>query len=152
MPNETNIPATPLTRLEQYWAGILDKIEGGGGGNPNSVETVTGTVGNPFGELAFDELYSGLGNNGVTLILSALGASMMGQTSGSGNILFGTVLFSAPIDAAPWIGGSVCYYASGEETQLDYAKVLQSGVWADLPAATPTVLTVIHHPLPDTTP
>ena len=148
MPNETQVPSTPLTRLEQYWAGILDKIEGGGGGNPNYVETIEGTLANPFGELDFDELYSELGAGGVTLILSALGASMMGQINGSGSILFGTVLFAAPIDAAPWIGGSVSY-VPGEEL-LDYAKVLQNGVWVDLPATTQTVLTVIHHPMPDT--
>lgn len=122
-------------------------IVSGGGGNPNYVETIEGTLANPFGELDFDELYRELGAGGVTLILSALGATMMGQINGSGSILFGTVLFAAPTDAAPWIGGSVSY-VTGDEL-LDYAKVLQSGVWADLPAATTTTLTVIHHPLPE---
>ncbi len=121
---------------------------GGGGGNPNYVETVEGTLANPFGELNIEELFSGLANNGLTLILSALGSSLVGQISGHNSISFGTVLFSDPTDSTPWLGGSVSYFFPYDTAQLAYAKVCQNSVWIDVPATTQTVLTVIHHPLP----
>lgn len=120
----------------------------GGGGNPNYVETVEGTLANPFGELNIEELFSGLANNGLTLILLALGSSLVGQISGHNNITFGTVIFSDPTDSTPWLGGSVSYYLPDDTVRLGYAKVCQNSVWIDVPATTQSVLTVIHHPLP----
>lgn len=124
---------------------------GGGGGNPNRVETVTGTLANPFGDLDFEGLAAGLTQNSVTIYLTAMGSTMYGQKQGS-TILFGTVLFAAAVDQTPYIGGSVTYaYNSQTGVAIDYAKVLPPGgqTWLDLPTTTPTVLTVIHHPLPE---
>ncbi len=131
---------------ESFLLGIA--AGGGGGGNPNHVETIEGTLANPFGELDFNELYRELSNYGVTLILSAAGSELFGQISGSHSILFGTVIFAAPDDSAPWFGGSVLYYLLDDTAQLDYAKVLNNGVWVNPPTAMQTELRVIHHPLP----
>ena len=121
---------------------------GGGAGNPNYIETIEGTLANPFGELDVEELFSGLANNGLTLILLALGSSLVGQIIGNNSILFGTAVFSDPTDSAPWLGGSVSYYFPDDTVQLGYAKVCQNGVWNDIPATMRTGLTVVHHPLP----
>ena len=120
----------------------------GGGGNPNYVATVTGTLANPFGELDVEELFSGLVNNDSTLMLSSLGSLLMGQIGNNNSILFGTVIFSDSTESTPWLGGSVSYYLSDDTVQLGYAKLCQNNVWIDIPATTETGLTVVHHPLP----
>lgn len=89
----------PITRLEKYWAAILDKIQGGGSSvtvepltvaengtttapsgkayspvtvavpNPNSVVTVTGTVAEPFGSIDPAELRTAITSNNASVKL-----------------------------------------------------------------------------------
>lgn len=56
---ETTLPE-PKTRLERYWKGIYDKATEGGGSNPNYVETIEGTLANPFGQYTAQEIYSSM--------------------------------------------------------------------------------------------
>lgn len=63
----------PKTRLERYWAGILDKIDGGGGGGGGTaVEVVEGTVANPFGTYTTNDIYQML-NDGTVLMRLQVG-------------------------------------------------------------------------------
>ena len=88
----------PITRLEQYWDAILDKITGGSSvtvealnvtendtytapegkayspvtvavPNPNSVMTVTGTVVAPFGSIDPAELHTAITSNNATALM-----------------------------------------------------------------------------------
>lgn len=96
----------PITRLEKYWAAILDKIQGGGSvtvealnvtendtytaptgkayspvtvavPNPNSVVTVTGTVAEPFGSIDPAELRTAITSNNASVKL-VVDASQIG--------------------------------------------------------------------------
>ena len=103
--SEPNVP-TPITRLEQYWDAILDKIAGGSSvtvealsvtenntytapegkayspvtvavPNPNSVVTVTGTLDAPFGDLDWATLKAGLLSLNLSMYMT-IDASVLG--------------------------------------------------------------------------
>ncbi len=122
---------------------------GGGGGNPNYVETISGTLANPWGDLGAAALYLALYRNAS--------ASMLVQMGGAAIRL---LLTQKGLDE---IYASAAYYdpntsslneavgISWHEGELKYAYVTQNGVTTDMTAyaaAISTTLTVIHHPMP----
>lgn len=115
------VPETPITRLEKYWAAILDKIQGGGSvtvealnvtendtytaptgkayspvtvavPNPNSVVTVTGTVAEPFGSIDPAELHTAITSNNATALMK-IDATAIG-------VSYTLHLFAQPADSA----------------------------------------------------
>lgn len=149
-----NLPETPLTRLEQYWAGILDKIEGGGGSNPNYVETITGTLANPWGVVRYSELKNELANNNASckLVIDATSIgfdifSLLGNTSTDGAVYFELIATGgSTVDV--WAAISVNYNIVGELTSafsLIGGNAMNISVYPNLP----TTLTIIHHQLPN---
>ena len=119
----------------------------GGGGNPNYVETISGTVANPWGAANYLELIDGISSNELTVAMTIGGTSL--NASVINGILFSMALFDLPEGTEPYQGASV-FYSILNEGALTIAKAnfgTGSG-WGDLPSATPTTLTIIHHPLP----
>lgn len=94
------VPETPITRLEQYWAAILDKIQGGGSSitvepltitqngtttapsgkayspvtvsvpSPNYTETISGTLANPWGGYSASDIFSAALAKDITVYLT----------------------------------------------------------------------------------
>ena len=114
------------------------------GGNPNSVETIDGTLANPWGDVDFSDLRRELGRKEATLILSSGGSGMNGSVQGLG-IIFGSCYFTGASAQSPAVAASIFY---DETSALDYAKLLSGSSYVDLPSATPCTLTIIYHPLP----
>ena len=147
------IPETPLTRLEQYWAGIYDKIEGGGGGNPNYVETITGTLANPWGSVDPAALYAQMQDGEVSVVLNitvpGMGQAMV-QPSLSADWWWYSAVFGYDSDShVVTLAMYLAYLVSGE---LNLAYLYQNGTATDMSemaAQISTTLTIIHHPLPD---
>lgn len=131
----------PKTRLEQYWAGILDKIEGGGSGNPNYVETIEGTLANPWGNYSYGTIIQDIADNNITAYLMMTMHPQHIQYSGFPTS--GWVSVSATISAVTQIqytGGGVLNFAR------EYSGF---STYTDIDPATPCTLTIIHHPLPN---
>lgn len=139
---------------------IVEILEnGGGGGNPNRVQTITGTAANPFGDV-FDDLMEGINNNTASATLS-LDGSALGEGTylapvflSNYNELQVTLIAITNLMTGSTIGlvgdwndgGLVllCKITTdgGEGTSsntslYEYASLI------------PTTLTIIWHPLPD---
>ena len=153
------VPDKPLTRLEQYWDGILEKIEGGGG-NPNYVETITGTVANPWGDIDFDELVTMIRSGDADAILEATisilieGEELTYGFKGYMSIVNDDLVeFSTVLPLPNFIAMSLVYTTANKD--FSYAH---GGVYDELNTELPegvmntsvsSNLTVIHHPLPN---
>lgn len=149
----TNLPE-PRTRLEQYWAGILDKIEGGG--NPNYVETVNGTIANPWGSYTLPELMQGVNDKSISIILTSIVEDVTlvySPVAVKNNLL---VCFCGVFSA--YVAGSNVNLITQDSECIFYAVNGDFKSYGTLAAPTDyneysdsqTTLTIIHHPLPDT--
>lgn len=155
-----DVPETPMTRLEQYWAGILDKIEGGG--NPNYVENIVGTLANPWGDVDIADVVDDCTQQMATIYLladgTAIGLPEVELNLQRGGITSTEVPFAV---AAAHTNNSDIYFNGflvvfDISTGTATAAVIQNdGDLTNLLPYTsqiPTALSIIHHPLPDTTP
>lgn len=126
---------------------LLGIAAGGGGGNPNYVETISGTVANPWGAANYQELINGISSNELTVAMT-IGDTSLNATVVNG-ILFSAALFDLPGDTKLYLGVSV-FYSTLDEGALTIAKANfgTGGGWGDLPSAMPTTLSIIHHPMP----
>lgn len=146
---------TPITREEMYLYAIAQKGGGGGGGNPNSVQTITGTLDDPWGDVDYDELSEALQSGNATAIIeadaTALGFGTITQpvqkTVGINNLYSDGAAIdvsssNATANTLEWgnTTGNIAkfaIYAGGTITDaLAYASLV------------PTELTIIWHPLP----
>lgn len=138
----------------------LQKVEdwiAAGGGNPNMVQTITGTLADPWGDLDHQELFDALSHNNASCRLAVdLTEIAMGSLT--------TLLFAEEDKTSPDAyssGASItssevyrCYQARWSYIDGDlcaFTAVL-SGVYQDLSSyasAIPTTLTIIWHPLPE---
>lgn len=119
--------------------------------NPNYVETIEGTMASPFGEHTVIELVEGINNNSMTVILQI---SLQGQTAVLPGAILGYLRFNLAIAIDSTMGwqnvAEVSYYNDGNIYNALYDV---RGSITDLkPMANSisTVLTIIHHPLPET--
>lgn len=137
---------------------LLGTKAGGGGGNPNYVETITGTLANPWGDKEYAGLIADIDSNAVTAI-------MVATVPGGG----GTSLPFSLVTIDSSIRGSGAFYnytnldgpslneafavTWDDDGTLHYAVITQGGADTDITAyasLATTTLTIIHHPLPDT--
>lgn len=117
------------------------KAGGGGGGNPNYVETIEGTLANPWGDYAFNDIMDLVSSRNATLILSFIGAQDYAcEVQSVHNVPRFFVGYRTGIRYI-----SVVYTTSGV---FSYARSIEDEVTiAD--GRTACTLTIIHHPLPD---
>ena len=151
---EVNLPE-PKTRLEQYWKGIYDKASGGGGGgNPNYIETIEGTLANPFGDLDKREIIGKVFAKDASVFISFtfgdVTISMLQGIALNSSVL---AFYNIETDAEDYIESvSMLCYSSGEYALIADYSAFDSAVFYNDQAKLkfiPSTLIIIHHPLPD---
>lgn len=138
---------------------LLQKIvdSGKAGGNPNYVETITGTLANPWGSAEPATLYTELvsnaasillttsvGNDTVTLPIVADAAGILRRFKAVTAVDYneGLQTYTAAYDDNGTLLVFVRATAFSDNGSIDNLISVASGV--------PTTLTIIHHPLPET--
>lgn len=125
---------------------------GGGGGNPNTEQTVTGTLANPWGDIDPVELASAIGTRdadvSITIDASALGAGTVGGRLGATDHMY--------VTGANLTDGTTAYEVIWwSDGVLSSAKMLSGGQVVDISqyaTALPTTIYVVWHPLPEIPP
>lgn len=140
------------------------KAGGGGGGNPNYIETITGTLANPWGDINYGALVHEIQLRNVTALLTTIlpnGTAwiipILPYKWHDTSVL--TLVASAASPAAagtpiPMFGGCVIYDADPNPhlVQIIASLADTNYQWADATSQLsqlPTTLTVIYHPLTD---
>ena len=149
-----DVETEPVQSPEEAYLKAIYENGGGGGGNPNYVETITGTMANPWGSVDPATLQSAIiGNNATALLTvdaSALGmgtAYLVATPFALSNIAFQAVGGYGSTSNL-WSAALVLYGTTG---LLSAAMILQNdGVVnvREYAQSISTSLTVIHHPLP----
>ena len=127
---------------------------GGGSGNPNYVETITGTLANPWGEKSYSELVDGIVNldASVTLIVDATSIGydeyLLSVARGEAIMAGQLPLMSCGYSDGDWSAVYAFFTSNGT---LYQAMALSNGQTLDMTqyaALLPTTLEIVHHPLP----
>ena len=125
-----------------------------GGGNPNYVETVTGTLANPWGSVTPATLQTAISGNNATALLTVdasaigMGTAYLVATPFAQQAIAFQAVGSSGSSVADWAAVDVAYGTNGS---LAYAWINRSGAALDATAyaqSITTTLTIIHHPLP----
>ncbi len=119
-----------------------------GGGNPNTVETYSGTTANVMSNVGnlldlMDDIY--VGNATALLTLPNLSNTPMAGTIVQNGLLFGSVFFTDPQETKP-AAGAAYFYRPGSVAPV-YGKILYQGDWVSM-GTTDCTLIIIRHPLP----
>ena len=142
---DVELPDVPLTREEMYLAEIAANGGGGSGGNPNSVQTITGTAANPWGDVDYAELAEAISNNNASATIGyELGDTILYPRPMVAN---SSSLWASMLNSGADGGWTAFYNSSGAITSL---KALVSGSPVDYISYAPFVtstLTIIWHPL-----
>lgn len=146
---------TPHTRIEALLMEVAKTVAEGGGGNPNRVQTVTGTLAEPFGNVNFSELMSALSNGNATAVISFVfsgqNVELFLKKSDGFDAINGTY---CEITDSNYLGADVFWYPTPLDYSVGYARAVGSptGQIVDLAAMTSGIesaLTIIWHPLPE---
>ena len=142
-------------RTHSRVAELLKEItnQGGGGGNPNSIQTVNGTLDNPWGDLNYSELVDAIGDHNASATISfnasALGAgtfvNYLYSDAGTGDLSLEIAKYSETVHAGVRVGW-------GSSGALTNAYMDRNGTLQDMSSYASlltTHLTVIWHPLPN---
>lgn len=142
----------PESRIEALLLQILEN--GGTGGNPNIVETITGTLDDPFGDYTIAELVEAISSNNATVKMAVSMGSSEGSFPISANVQF-TQLYASECNISV-SGGSATvptavFFSYVDGTGLTRADAILSGQYTSLvpqAAYITTETTIIWHPLP----
>lgn len=126
-------------------------LQESGGGNPNYVETITGTLDNPFGEHSIAELMQKVekGDASIKLELSFGGMTGSVLLDSDGYLYGGYAAFSVSGDQGTV---SSAFRLDYSERGIEVADALMSGTYMNLlsmASQIPTETTIIWHPLPE---
>lgn len=147
----------PSTREEFFLNEAAKSISGGGGGgNPNRVEVIQGTLANPFGDVdivdLFDKMLNGNASANVEIDASALGLGIFPPVLiGVDNYFYCVGLSSSSVST---IGESFLINWSRVTGSLDFAAMWPQGGgegtdMSPYASLVSTTLTIIWHPLPE---
>ena len=139
--------------IESYLLG--KKAGGGGGGNPNSIQTITGNLNNPFGSIDKAELAHAIATYNasaeITFDTSALGVQALFHqwlnVDDNNFQLNGAVIYAE-------LSASQAYSAIWTEStgySLNLANMMMGGVITEIinyADYIPTTLTIYWHPMP----
>lgn len=121
---------------------------GGGGGNPNYIETIEGTLENPWGSYAFSDIRRGITNDTITAFITTSDSRRWyipsGKTTGNNLWFRFNTAQAAVIDY-----NALSVSTKGETDAVHYEY--RNGNYSEttIDPATPCTLTIIHHPMPD---
>lgn len=139
-----------------------------GGGNPNHVETITGTLENPWGDLSYTSLVHAIQSKEVTTLLSVVLPDdsawifplipRMWDNPTDLALIASAAYPAGFLPQVTMMGGCVVYEQYSGETSPHCAAIVVSSPdtnyqWVNLieqMSQLPATLTIIHHPLPDT--
>lgn len=136
---------------------ILGKKSGGGGGNPNSVQTITGTAVNPFGDGNIDyytNLAKAIQNKTATVIVHMGTAQILGTDIDMYIDSAGTATFHGRYAFLPTPSNYMAFEAQWDRiNELYYLRAVskESGFvdGSEYASVIQTVTTIIWHPLPE---
>ena len=142
------------------WARIIDSMaenwSGGGGGNPNYVQTITGTAMNPFGDGNRDyysNLANAIQNKTATVIVHMGTAQILGMDIDMYIDSAGTATFHGRYAFLPSETNYMAFEAEWDRLNETYylSSVSKASGFVDgsaYAAMIQTVTTIIWHPLP----
>ena len=141
---------TPENTNPAVLGDMLDQIEGG---NPNYVETIEGTLENPWGNYTLNNIWEMLSSNEATMYIQYIGifnGYAYGYAIPNGTIGWtdGSVLFSAACGTG-FLTYAYSFSYSSNATYL-YIKKASSSGWDTVDGTGACTLTIIHHPMPTT--
>ena len=147
---------TPHTRNEVLLMEVARTVAEGGGGNPNRVEAITGTLAEPFGEHSIAELIEAVSQNNATVKMSvSIGQStavLIFNANAELNSLYsGICELTENVDGTGTVSTGVSLIYTLEHG-ITFASVLMSGQYMNLvpqAAYMQTETTIIWHPLPE---
>ena len=123
--------------------------------NPNSVETITGTLANPWGEKTPVNLFSGAKSGDLTMLMDVDATAIGGATFHVVFYPFGTTNGFGLFVASSQLSNSVGVFAEyADSGVMEVAYGLQNGSILDYSPYASTIsttLTIIYHPLPTST-
>ena len=126
---------------------------GGGGSNPNYVETITGTLANPFGSYTMAEIQQMISTKSASFFITFTDEHGHEQTlAGTGAVEPGE--YSELYFSVVYVTGTSTSYSAyaivydAVENSMLYAIELIGRTRTDLSSSTSCTLTIIHHPLP----
>lgn len=154
---DVELPPEPESRVEALLADFIES-GGGGGGNPNYVETIEGTLANPWGKYTASELFSAARSGDLTMYITADVVYTDGGTAATATMMF------FPITGMPTFGFTK---PGANLSQISFARLAYSNYGAlnkavagnintlnetqellQTPSDTACTLTIIYHPLP----
>ena len=131
----------------------------GGGGNPNSVETIEGTVANPWGDYGVADIISMINDDANYTIFIDVDTGSQDYIRlfpfiWRTGINFGRAYCSDSDEPSSWVADSILY---SKETGEHIGSATIDGLMDEDDGTvmegffflTPTILTIIHHPLPE---
>lgn len=138
--------------MNLYDVAIAKKLSGGGGGggNPNTTQTITGTLNAPFGSVDIGALGTALSSMNASAYFeadaSALGAgTVSARLAGDNTGIWGNGASFGVSDSVIAFGLSW-----GSSGSLTFAKMFSDGNVMDISpygSMIPTTLTIVWHPL-----
>ncbi len=122
---------------------------GGGGGNPNYVETIEGTLANPWGKVDYGLLLIDIASNNATAIITVPALSFFSSylNVSSNHLIANGARFN--IGEPSLLSAGLASY--GGDGTLNSLLMWQNGTTVDVTSTMSgyeTTLTIIHHPLP----
>lgn len=127
------------------------ELDQSGTGNPNYVETIDGTVFNPFGDYVVSELAQEVEAGNITVIMQLYYTSNAYVTTPLLSRQQGHILVTngfADMDNQIFLALSLTCSDSGVSL-VQYTSFTESADVTEMYADNRTVLTIIHHPLPE---
>ena len=149
---------TPHTRNEVLLMEVARTVAEGGGGNPNRVQTVTGTLAQPFGDYdLYESLLDAITNGNASAQLDFVFNDLPQKLPLVPNVGSpGLIGSSAQISAAAYAAARVLWAGSDQGVyRLVFASMVGTatgGQIVDISAMAPGIsstLTIIWHPLPE---
>lgn len=144
-----DVPEVPLTRMEQYLAYIAENGSGGGG-NPNTQQTIVGTAANPWGDVSYSELAAALANGDAHAVIRV----QMGETGGRFSLIShdGITTYAGHASIGTTIvASSAAEFNWNENGSINYIRGMAGGQIQDYTAyaaGMQTGLTIYWHPMP----
>ena len=131
------------------------EIGSGSGGNPNSVQVITGTLANPFGDVDLEELETAFDNGGASMTI-IVDATVIGQGVFPRAVMNWTSEYSFTLSSVrgyttELVSAALVIWDS-DTGNVSVATMYSGATGTDIlsyAASIPTTLTIYWHPMPE---